>query len=338
MFDAAGTLVQVYDASTNIRTDYVSGPNGGLARIKRIAGVDEVSFIHADHLGTGRVGTAWGGAQAWEDWHTPFGESLIHPDETDDQSDYTGHIRDKATGLTYMQARYYDPVIGRFLSEDPVTFLDTSEPAYFNRYSYTANDPINATDPTGMYTCADTNCDTATIDSIIHRSAPPVDSSLAGNPNAAPPASVTFVNDEPNNPSPNQPIATHAAAAVEGAIRDSGVSSVNINSTTGGDRTRGNHPLGQAVDINNVNGESVRSQGASPAVTSLQNSFGQQSTARENFGPSQNTISTKTYSNVAATTKQAGPDIVGAHQDHVHLASHALPSRALPVPRLKPTP
>ena len=150
MFDAAGTLVQVYDATSNIRTDYVSGPNGGLARIKRIAGVDEVSFIHADHLGTGRVGTAWGGAQEWEDWHTPFGESLIHPDETDDQSDYTGHIRDKATGLTYMQARYYDPVIGRFLAEDPEDMLSQEfNPGYFNRYMYTMNDPVNAIDPDG---------------------------------------------------------------------------------------------------------------------------------------------------------------------------------------------
>ena len=76
VFDAAGMLVQVYDATRNIRTDYVSGPNGGLARIKRIAGVDEVSFIHADwcifcvakiaRLGTGRVCTSWGGAQAWD--------------------------------------------------------------------------------------------------------------------------------------------------------------------------------------------------------------------------------------------------------------------------------
>ena len=162
MFDAAGTLVQVYDATSNIRTDYVSGPNGGLARIKRVAGVDEVSFIHADwcifcvakiaRLGTGRVGTSWGGAQEWEDWHTPFGESLIHPDATDDQSDYTGHIRDKATGLTYMQARYYDPVIGRFLGEDPVDFIGSGgNPAYFNRYAYSGNDPINNIDPDGEF-------------------------------------------------------------------------------------------------------------------------------------------------------------------------------------------
>ncbi len=35
------------------------------------------------------------------------------------------------------------------MSIDPVGFLDTGEPSYFNRYRYCANDPINCTDPTG---------------------------------------------------------------------------------------------------------------------------------------------------------------------------------------------
>lgn len=49
-----------------------------------------------------------------------------------------------------MQARYYDPNIGRFLSMDPVGFLETGSPANFNRYNYAFNDPTNLTDPTGM--------------------------------------------------------------------------------------------------------------------------------------------------------------------------------------------
>ena len=52
-----------------------------------------------------------------------------------------------------MQARYYDPVIGRFLSIDPVTFTSSGHPASFNRYAYSLNDPVNLTDPTG--TCVD---------------------------------------------------------------------------------------------------------------------------------------------------------------------------------------
>jgi len=47
-----------------------------------------------------------------------------------------------------MQARYYDPVIGRFYSNDPVGF--TGEVDTFNRYSYVANTPYKYTDPTGM--------------------------------------------------------------------------------------------------------------------------------------------------------------------------------------------
>jgi hypothetical protein len=48
-----------------------------------------------------------------------------------------------------MQARYYDPVLGRFLAPDPVGFAEGGV-RYFNRYAYTANDPVNAWDPTGM--------------------------------------------------------------------------------------------------------------------------------------------------------------------------------------------
>ena len=40
-------------------------------------------------------------------------------------------------------------MIGRFLSIDPVTFLDNGNPSYFNRYRYCANDPVNCFDPDG---------------------------------------------------------------------------------------------------------------------------------------------------------------------------------------------
>ena len=61
---------------------------------------------------------------------------------------YTGHQWDKDTGLNYMQARYYDPLVGRFLSNDPVGFRDIHS---FNRYAYANNNPYRYTDPNGQY-------------------------------------------------------------------------------------------------------------------------------------------------------------------------------------------
>jgi len=48
-----------------------------------------------------------------------------------------------------MQARFYDPTIGRFLANDPVGFADSGNPAMFNRYAYCYDDPVNCADPDG---------------------------------------------------------------------------------------------------------------------------------------------------------------------------------------------
>lgn len=61
---------------------------------------------------------------------------------------YTGHVEDSDTGLVYMQARYYDPDIGRFLSVDPVTAYEKPM-TNFNRYVYALDNPYTFTDPDG---------------------------------------------------------------------------------------------------------------------------------------------------------------------------------------------
>lgn len=52
--------------------------------------------------------------------------------------------RDAETGLYYHRARYYDPDVGRFISEDPIGLEGG-----INAYAYAANDPVNRRDPTG---------------------------------------------------------------------------------------------------------------------------------------------------------------------------------------------
>ena len=80
--------------------------------------------------------------------YRPFGSSI--EGEVDDVG-YTGHKYDEDLGLSYMQARYYDPVIGRFYSNDPVGFTPSNPVMSFNRYLYVNNNPYKYNDPDGEF-------------------------------------------------------------------------------------------------------------------------------------------------------------------------------------------
>jgi RHS repeat-associated protein len=60
---------------------------------------------------------------------------------------YTGRERDEETGLDYNRTRYYDSVVGRFISEDTIGFKGGDT----NLYRYVHNNPINLTDPYGTF-------------------------------------------------------------------------------------------------------------------------------------------------------------------------------------------
>ena len=61
---------------------------------------------------------------------------------------FTGHATDVATGLTYMQQRYMDQELGRFLTPDP-QLPDANTGANINRYWYADNNPVKNVDPDG---------------------------------------------------------------------------------------------------------------------------------------------------------------------------------------------
>jgi RHS repeat-associated protein len=83
----------------------------------------------------------------------PFGEEATIPPPDDGPMKFTGHERDffeegEGDDLDYMHARYCSPLMGRFLSVDPVGG-DPAVPQSLNRFSYVRANPLNAYDPSG---------------------------------------------------------------------------------------------------------------------------------------------------------------------------------------------
>lgn len=130
-----------------------------IASIKGSNSLAEIYTIHADHLTGSNVLTDQNEDVSQITDYYAFG-SLRLDDQVgsyNEKRKFTGHEFDADTGLTYMNARYYDATLGRFLSQDPA-FLnfgsrDTlplfTNPQALNSYSYSNNNPLNNIDVSG---------------------------------------------------------------------------------------------------------------------------------------------------------------------------------------------
>ncbi|MFJ7627809.1 RHS repeat-associated core domain-containing protein [Streptomyces sp. NPDC097595] len=80
--------------------------------------------------------------------YTPTGTTRTTPTETVPQPYRFAGAYNDSTGLCKMGARYYDPTLGRFTQPDP-SGQET------NPYLYATGDPINHTDPSGLFSVGD---------------------------------------------------------------------------------------------------------------------------------------------------------------------------------------
>ena len=86
---------------------------------------------------------AWGNHEATVADETYVALAEINPFR------YRGYYYDEETGLYYLQTRYYDPEVGRFISRDSIEYADPETICGLNLYAYCGNNPVMATDPTG---------------------------------------------------------------------------------------------------------------------------------------------------------------------------------------------
>src|SRR5579883_2927439 len=82
-----------------------------------------------------------------EQVYGPYGNQRYSAGTMGTDKGYTGQFHDNVTGLDYYNARYYDPVIGQFLSPDSVQ----GNAQGMSPYAYVAENPETMTDPTGQY-------------------------------------------------------------------------------------------------------------------------------------------------------------------------------------------
>ena len=133
---------------------------GGVGMEVDEAGVTKLHWSHVDRLGsliayTGEDGTirvdgrleydTWGKRRSVAD-HVSVDDSI---DGKIDNRGFTGHEMLDQLDLVHMNGRVYDPVLGKFMSADPV-IQDPMNGQNYNRYSYVLNNPTNLTDPTGF--------------------------------------------------------------------------------------------------------------------------------------------------------------------------------------------
>jgi len=155
VYDAFDKLIEERDSTTGtLQTSYVYAGS----RLLATEDASGTNYLTADHLGSPRINTdANGSVTARHDYH-PFGEDVYTPERTqnlgygpdDVRQKFTGYERDTESGLDFAQARYFNPLVGRFSSPDEF-FNDTDlgDPMSWNLYVYVRNNPFRYVDPSG---------------------------------------------------------------------------------------------------------------------------------------------------------------------------------------------
>jgi RHS repeat-associated protein len=133
----------VLDDINGTITKYQNGP-GIDDKLKTKTGTTSQYYLQ-DHLGSRVALTNSSGAITESESYDSFGNRTNTT--FSNRYQFTGREYDATTGLQYSRARWYDPQLGRFISEDPIGFAGGE----VNSYVYAINDPQDLTDPSGLW-------------------------------------------------------------------------------------------------------------------------------------------------------------------------------------------
>lgn len=127
--------------STGQTLRYIEGP--GIDQHLAVQDAAVVTYYVADHLGSVVQETSSAGAVTLARRYDPWGHLLVGASAAGWA--FTGREWDVDTALHYYRARFYDPHLGRFASEDPIGLRGDR-----NLYLYVSNRPALLVDPLGL--------------------------------------------------------------------------------------------------------------------------------------------------------------------------------------------
>jgi len=136
-------LSLIYSVTGTSTTRYVYASGLLVAQVTDGA----TSYVHQVVLGSVRALSDGNGHWTYFTQYKPFGQEY-GTQGTGPKLKYTGQQKDAATGLYYLFRRFYDPEIGRFLSQDPI-LGHLTVPQSLARYTYAVNNPLRYVDPAG---------------------------------------------------------------------------------------------------------------------------------------------------------------------------------------------
>ena len=154
--------MQERDGSNNVSRSYVWDPKapggiGGLLELSQTG--QQYSYLYN---GKGNVISLLDGTQAPVATYTydEFGNQMVKSGTLNQPFRFSTKAYDEKTGLSYYGYRFYTPVLGRWINKDPLReagginlygFVDSVGKPQTNLYQYTENNPVNKTDPLGLW-------------------------------------------------------------------------------------------------------------------------------------------------------------------------------------------
>ena len=140
LYDAIGAPIgfkyrdNTYTADTWDVYWYEKNLQGDIVAVYNASGVKLISYIY----------------DAWGNFTTQYHNGGASTTAIYNSYTYRGYYYDSDLGFYYLQSRYYDPVICRFINADDISYLGANNDfTSYNLHAYCGNNPVNYVDPTG---------------------------------------------------------------------------------------------------------------------------------------------------------------------------------------------